>query len=151
MTKRKIISVLLIAVVLCSVCWLISGCSNKNKKIDASMKIVCKEVVDGKATGAVLGEWTFPSDINEMHIEREYDGKEYFYYLSEYESKFYINKIEWKKCVEVHSALLMEGEPKDSIRKFVCEKGEYALLVYAFPTIYDDYNPRLLRLCISVK
>ena len=151
MTKRKTIAVFFIAVVLCSICLLVVGCLDKNKKHNVSMKIVCEEVIDGKTIGVKRAEWTFAPDVDEMHIEREYDGNQYEF-LPAYEDYDVIySTYHWKACAEVHSSLFMKGEPKENIRKYVCEKGEYTLIVYAFPTIHDDYNPRILRLYISVK
>lgn len=156
MTKRKNISVFLITVVIWGVCLLMAGCPAKERKYDVSIKIVCREVVNGKLTGPILGEWIFTPDIDEMHIEREYDGKAYQYYIYKYNlPKHPRLSGEWfslygEGANVFEFSLWKEGQTSGNRPKNVCEKGLYCLSVEACGTS-NIWNQRFVDLYITVK
>ena len=155
MTKTiKTTSLMLIAILLCALILVFAGCPAKGEqKYDVTIKIVCTEFVKGQpwGWGPVLEEWVFTPDIVEMHTERKYDGKEYVYYVYAYSLPDHPTlKGHWidpssdrnpvcraSLAVEGH----MAGEP---MPKYVCEKGEYCLLVNAGLT--STFNYRAIHL-----
>lgn len=155
---KKVLAVILSLLLLLSVCFVVAGC--KEKKYDVAIKLNYCEVENGLRVYPSLGEIIFDKDTDEIYIEREYDGKEYDYYFVAYENPVYGTKEsrteQWiERSSSAHSSLWKEGDPKDTLYKYVGDKGNYCLTIYAFchPETYNHYplwNSRILRLYISV-
>ena len=119
-----------------------AGCgedSGKPKKYDATVKIYCK--ADGGRAGFGDGsdyctEWVFSPDVNEMHIEQEYDGREYRFYVYSYQlekhpewSKFWLNPDGHNGFyTSLHYVNQRYDQPSPEV---ICERGEY---YYTFQT-----------------
>ena len=157
MTKTKIISIFIIAIMLFSICLLMAGCPAEDpddKKYDVSMKIVCKEIVNGKTTGPILGEWIFTPDVSVIRISREYDGKQYDYYLDSYNlpdhprwSNYWLEPT-YGGANRFSVRLGIKGQTGED-PKCVYEKGEYCLSVLAAGSS-DIWNYRSISLYITV-
>ena len=134
-----------------------AGCDDKDKKYDGSMRIVCSQLIDGERVGR-FGEYVFTPDIEEMHIEREYDGNEYVYYLEKYNLPDHPElRYEWLEPgfggANVFTSYLNWVHvylPADEAPKTVCEKGEYLFSVAASSTS-NIWNYRNIDLYITVK
>lgn len=159
MTKRKITSVFLIAVILCGVCLIAAGCpaeNEENKKYDVTMKIACKEVVNGRLTGPVLGEWIFTPNVKEMYIEREYDGRQYAYYLDKYNLPQHPSwstvwfSVYGEGANVFYSSLWKEGQTSENRPKYVSDTGLYCFSVEASGTS-NIWNQRFIYLYVTVK
>lgn len=153
---RKILAIVLMSLLLISVCFIASGCE---KKYDVSFQINCIEVQDGKRVVDSLGILIFDKDTDELYIERQYDGKEYQYYVMCYENPRYDPKFsspyfQWITVGRPHTSLWKEGTPTDSICETICERGNYCYTFYIDFSNRLEYQPlinsRILRLYISV-
>ena len=160
MSKTKIISVIIIAIMLCGICLLMAGCPAKepeDKKYDVWMKIVCQEIVNGKTTGPILGEWIFSPDESEMHIEREYDGKQYKYYIDKYSIPDHPTlsgnwlALNGSGSNVFHTGMMIEGHIAGTpAPKYVCERGKYCYTFRAQSTS-TIWRYRVARLYVDVK
>ncbi|MCX4287361.1 MAG: hypothetical protein OSJ68_08790, partial [Clostridia bacterium] len=131
--KSKIIALLLVALTLGGMCLVIAGCTDEPTVYDVPMKVIYSDPYDRFHYWPTLGEWIFEPGVDEMHIELAYDGKEYRFSLFECFLPVYSNASKWvQRFGEVYYSLTKDGEPKDSERQYVCEKGEYELLIIAF-------------------
>lgn len=152
--KKKAVAIVLTILIFLGVCLIVTGCKEK-KKYDVTIKIACKEVVNGRATESVCGEWIFTPDIDEMHIEQEYDGKQYVYYVESYSLPKHPTLDGWYKPTgyapnTFDVSLAFQGQMwYDENPKYVCEKKNYCLLVQA-DQISDLWNYRCVRLYIDV-
>ena len=133
-----------------------AGCNDKDKKYDVSMRIVCSQLIDGERVGR-FGEYVFTPDIEEMHIEREYDGNEYVYYLEKYNLPDHPElRYEWIKPdfdgPNVFTSYLdfVDRNVNDEPPETVCEPGEYRFTVLARRTSIL-WNFRNIILYITVK
>ena len=155
---KKILSVILSTLLLLSVFFIVAGCK---KKYDVGFKLYYVEVQDGKRVLPVLGELIFDKDTDELYIEREYDGKEYEYFIAQYENPTYnprhsSTKSLWSNTVgDLYFSLTKEGEQLEDLRETVCERGNYCYTYYIvhganLPENYSSINPRILRLYISI-
>lgn len=155
MTKtRKILAVLMCLLTLLIVCCNVVGCSKR--KYDVSIKIACSEVINGKYTGRVLETFIFKPGVDEMHIERKYDGREYRYYVYQFNLPCH---PQWSQTWftpndsgdDVFQSKLMRiGQKVDEESpKTVCERGEYCKWVYASNTS-TLWKSRSINLYIKV-
>ncbi len=155
---KKVTGVLLcITFALCLITC-VAGCNDKDRKYDVSMRIVCSQLIDGERVG-VFGEYVFTPDIEEMHIEREYDGNEYVYYLEKYNLPDHPElRYEWIEPdfdgpnVFEHTKdfYFVAENGETSITYSVKEKGEYIYQPYA-DSSSNIWNYRRIKLYITVK
>ncbi len=157
MSETKLISILLVVVVLVGICVLLAFCEgqNQNRKMDVSIRIVCEEVDErGRLCGTPHGAWIFTPGLDEIYIEREYDGKQYLYYVQKYNFPRYSD--EWFTPTgyggDAFSSSLWKSEIESGqeMPKVVCDKGEYCFTVNALG-ISDLWNERTVKLFITVK
>ena len=152
MVKRKIIAVILIIIVLCSMCCIMSACPKKDKKYDVTIKVVCYEEVMGVRVGPVLEEFIFTPDTRVLYTEREYDGKRYDYFASRYS---YPNHPEYPpdQWFSTHDGRYLSNNlhqgPGNNRLPYICEPGEYVLNV-SVPNI-SGWKSRDVYLIITIK
>ncbi len=132
-----------------SICFV--GCKDKedeeNKKYDVSIRIACE---DG-------GMWTFPPDVEELHIERAYDGKEHRYYIHSYQlvdhprwgDEWFTPKGEGANVFGFYLLYTDLDGTQNTELTHIREKGEYIITVNAQSTS-DLWNFRELYLYITV-
>lgn len=158
MTKTKILSIVLIVVTLCGLCLVFAGCPEKEQeRYDILIKVICKEVINDRVTGPILDEWIFPVGTDELYTEREYDGKQYTYTLYRFN---YPNHPRWSKywfspssgCPTMFDRSFDKKRvvTEEPAPKYVCEKGEYSLILDAYGK-RDEFKNRTVRLFITVK
>ena len=135
MRKRKIFTFLLTIVLTLCTCIGFVGCKGnetpKDGKYDVSIRVVCD---DG-------GSWDFSPDVDEIRIERNYDGREHRYYVGAYQLAEHPQFGDsWltpsgEGANVFHSNLAYRDENgKVSEVKKVKERGEYCLNVNASQT-----------------
>ncbi len=156
--KKKFAAVILSAFMVLCVGLTMIGCSPKgakeeNKKYDVTIKVVCRERPHGETfTGPILGEWIFTPDVERMYIEREYDGKEYWYDVDSYNLPDHPRwGEEWitpnfSGPNVFDTKFLYAGHPEADR---VCDKGEYVFSFYADSTS-TIWNYRGVKLFITV-
>lgn len=149
MKSKRWVSMLLCMLLCVSV---FVGCTNK--KYDVTMKVVCRELIDDSYYGGVVEEWIFTPDIEEMHTEREYDGKEYVYSVYQYNlpdhprwSRKWLSPSGKNGFVSSLGKVNQRYDEKDP--QSVCERGEYVYHCTADRTS-DLWNYRTIRLYITV-
>ena len=108
------------------------GISNKDGKYDVTIRIACD---DG-------GMWVFTPDVDEIRIERDYDGQEHKYYIDAYqlfekpgwEDKWISPDGEGANVFQI-SILYVDNEGNYNTQlKKVCNPGEYIITVDASKT-----------------
>ena len=160
---KKILAVTLSTLLLCGACILVAGCE---KKYDVAFKLHYVEVQDGKRVEPVLGELIFDKDTNEIHIERKYDGKEYEYFVVQYDDPKYDQRLIYEEDTagyhwvtifgDLYFSLWKDGEELESLcESTVCERGNYCYTYYmayssSLPERWQYLNTRILRLYITV-
>lgn len=140
---KKTMAILMCVLTLLSVCCFAAGCPQKepeDKKYDVTIKIACQETIWGyEYVGPILNVWYFTPDIDEMHIERKYDGKQYRYFVYQYNLPNHpLLGNDWSEpsfggpnYIYTNLYSLADDAPPGGHLKFVCEKGEYMLEIRA--------------------
>ncbi len=151
MNKLKRIFSICFAVVF-TLCLSVSvfGCkdkeANSDGKYDVTIRIACD---DG-------GSWVFPPDVEEIRIERYFDGEEHRYYIDAYQLPDRPGgKDRWISPAGEGANVFDSSYGKVNQRydeedpKSICEKGEYYFYVRATDTS-NLWNARTVRLYITV-
>ncbi len=150
---KRLFSVGLTLIVMLCMSISLIGCKNNNdddvnKKYDVTIRIACE---DG-------GVWTFPPDVEEMHIEREDDGKEHRYYIQSYQlaehprwgNEWLAPKGEGANVFGFHLLYTdLNGKQSTELTQ-IKEKGDYIITVNASSTS-DLWVFREIYLYITVK
>ena len=150
-TLRKILTIGLAFVLMFCVSSFFVGCDGekepeKDKKYDVTIRIACD---DG-------GEWVFPPDVDEIRIERTYNGMEHRYYVDAYqladkpgwEDAWITPSGEGANVFQCHLAYRNESGKVAEV-KSVKERGEYCLNIHASKTS-TFWNVRTVLLYITV-
>ena len=154
MKKRKIFTILLTLMLALCTCIGFVACKepsgqtgSQNQKYDVSIRVACD---DGNS-------WVFTPDVDEIRIERNYDGNEHRYYVQAYQLPEHPQFGDtWlspsgEGANVFHSNLAYRDENgKVSEVKKVKERGEYCLNVNASQTS-TLWNTRTVLLYITVK
>ena len=136
-TLRKILTVGLALMLTFCVSSFWVGCDSekepeKDKKYDVTIRIACD---DG-------GEWVFPPDVDEIRIERTYNGMEHRYYVDAYQLA---DKPGWENAwitpsgegANVFQLSILhiddDGNYNTELKK-VCSRGKYIITVDASKT-----------------
>ena len=152
MRKRKIFTFLLTLLLTLCTCIGFIGCKGnetpKDGKYDVSIRVVCD---DG-------GSWDFSPDVDEIRIERNYDGREHRYYVGAYQLAEHPQFGDsWltpsgEGANIFHFNMLYtdsNGKQNAQLRK-VKDRGEYAILISAGSTS-NLWNYRKIILYVTVK
>lgn len=150
---KRLFSVGLTLIVMLCMSISLIGCKNNNdddvnKKYDVTIRIACE---DG-------GVWTFPPDVEEMHIEREYDGKEHRYYIQSYQlaehpqwgNEWLAPKGEGADVFDFEILYTDTQGNQDTELEMIKNKGVYDILVIA-KSSSTLWNYRALNFIITVK
>lgn len=149
--KRKLLAIVLIALILCATCCVFAGCPYEpdDGKRDITIKVVCVAVMDDQSHSSIQGEWVFPPDVDEMHITQKYDGFRYLYYGEAYSWSKHPTENEWHKPDSSKGQRFSSSLGKDGVMageekpKYVYEKGEYCVSIYAAATIWHERSVKL--------
>ena len=152
-TLRKILTVGLVLMLTFCVSSFWVGCDSekepeKDKKYDVTIRIACD---DG-------GEWVFPPDVDEIRIERTYNGMEHRYYVDAYQLA---DKPGWEDAwitpsgeganVFTSDFLFTDVNGKqDGQLRTVKERGEYSIIFTARATS-TLWKYRSIILYVTVK
>ena len=154
MKKRKIFTILLTLMLAFCTCIGFVSCKepsgqtgSQNQKYDVSIRVACD---DGNS-------WVFTPDVEEIRIERNYDGSEHRYYVQAYQlpehpqfGDTWLSPSGEGANVFQSSLAYRDENGKVSELKLVKERGEYCLNVYASHTS-TLWNTRTILLYITVK
>lgn len=120
-----------------------------NGKYDVTIRIAC----DDESTET----WVFTPDVEEIRIEREYDGQEHRYYIDAYQlvdhprwSDMWLDPYPYSNWVIFHKNMLYsneEGVQEDN--NTICQVGTYCIIITADDT--DQVQFRSIRLYIVIK
>ena len=144
-TKKKVLGIVLAAVLLFAVPAVFAACAEKEEKYDVAIKLA----------NSLGQEWIFTPDIDELYYECDYTGEEVTYGVDAY----YVYGAprggdRWLDCAGVAINYFkgtwgyrnMEGETENV--HSVLAKGDYS---YALYTSNSSWNYRSIRLYITVK
>ena len=155
MKKRKIFTILLTLMLAFCTCIGFVACKepsgqtgSQNQKYDVSIRVACD---DGNS-------WVFTPDVDEIRIERNYDGNEHRYYVQAYQLPEHPQFGDtWlspsgEGANIFHFSILYtdpNGKQSTELRK-VKDRGEYAILISAGSTS-DLWKYRKIILYVMVK
>ncbi len=123
----------------------------RNGKYDVTIRIAC----DDESTET----WVFTPDVEEIRIEREYDGQEHRYYIDayqlvdhpRYEEQWFSPKGEGANVFGGEMLYTSSTGEQEVFSKFIVkDRGQYNIHIYA-STTSSLWNYRSIDLYITVK
>ena len=149
---NKFLTIGLVVLLIFSMGWAFVGCessaSDKDGKYDVTIRVACD---DGE-------KWVFTPDVDEIKIERDYDGQEHKYYIDAYqlserpgwEDKWISPDVEGANVFNFDMLFTdINGKQNGKLRT-VKEQGEYAIIVEANSTS-TLWKYRSIILYVTVK
>ncbi|MCM1289478.1 MAG: hypothetical protein NC132_02355 [Corallococcus sp.] len=145
--KRKSVSVIMLVALLACVCLSMASCGDG--KQDITIRVVRVFVTENGISGAhIEKEYIFTPDVDEIHIEQQYDGYRYGFYIHSYGfAEWPANGERWKKATGAKGRRFQSTLISSVSTTYVCDRGQYVLECY---TVGVTWNYREFKLIIDV-
>ena len=141
------VTMLLSVLMLLSVCMGFVSCAEKEEKYPVAIRVKCDENI-----------YEFPLNVNEISIEREYDGLKHYYSVTAFQlvghpqyGNDWITPNSYGANIFTRHVMYWDMEGKqDSSLWWVQERGDYLITFHADSTS-DLWNFRIIHLRVKVK